>query len=192
LKNRLIDKGTSQNAQSTEQTGTAALAALAISGAAQAQQCSTKMLNGMYSVSFHGERLGLLTGSPPTLTPFATPNLVDGIEVFTFDGEGTFTNLNFALRDGVPNSLGQPGLTPDGFATQTGPYHVNDDCTGAGTMSQPGLSFTFALVVSDRGRKIRYVGTSTHADTIPGNPNCTSGCYVAVEGAAEGEKVFGR
>ena len=63
----------------------------------------------------------------------------------------------------APNSLGRPGLTPNGFTTQTGTYHVNDDCTGADTMSQPGLSFTLALVVSDRGRKIRYVGTSAHA-----------------------------
>jgi hypothetical protein len=169
-----------------------ALAALVISSAAQAQQCSTKMLDGMYSGSFNGQRLGLLSGSPPTLTPFATPNVINGVGVFTFDGEGNFTDLNLAMNNGVPNALGQPGLTPDGFTTQTGTYHVNDDCTGAGTMSQPNLSFTFAFVVSDRGRRFRYVGTSTHADTIPGNPNCTSGCDVAVAVSAEVEKVFGR
>jgi hypothetical protein len=146
----------------------------------------------MYSVSFNGQRLGLLSGSPPTLARFATPSLINGVSVFTFDGEGNFSNLNFAMNNGVPNALGQPGLTPDGFSTQTGTYHVNDDCTGAGTMTQPGLSFTFAFVISDRGRRLRYVATSTHADTIPGNPNCTSGCDVAVEVAAEGERVFGR
>ena len=62
------------------------------------------------------------------------------------------------MNNGVPNALGQPGLTPDGFTTQTGTYHVNDDCTGAGTMSQPGLSFTFAFVISDRGRKASLCG----------------------------------
>jgi hypothetical protein len=170
----------------------ATLAALAIGSAAQAQQCSTKMLDGMYSVSFNGQRLGLLNGSPPILAPFATPSLINGVSVFTFDGEGNFSNLNFAMNNGVPNALGQPGLTPDGFSAQTGTYHVNDDCTGAGTMTQPGLSFTFAFVISDRGKRLRYVATSTHADTIPGNPNCTSGCDVAVEVAAEGERVFGR
>jgi hypothetical protein len=163
-----------------------------LAGAAHAQGCSTGMLKGMYSLSFHGERLGLLSGSPPTLTPFTTPNLVDGVSVYEFDGQGNFNDLNFAMRDGVPNALGQPGLTADGFTSQTGTYHVNEDCTGAGTATQPGLSFTLVLVVGDHGRTLRYVNTSAQAATIPGNPNCTSGCDLALQVSGEGERIFGR
>lgn len=163
-----------------------------LGGIAKAQSCSTEMQKGMYSVSFHGERLGLLSGSPPTLMPFATPNLIDVVQVYEFDGEGNFSDLNFAMRDGVPNALGQPGLTADGFSSQTGTYHVNDDCTGVGTATQPGLSFTFVLVVGDHGRTLRYVDTSAHAAMIPGNPNCTSGCDLALQGSGVGERIFGR
>src|SRR6201995_5255766 len=88
---------------------------LLFSGVSRAQSCSTAMLNGTYGGSFRGERLGLLSGSPPVLSPFPTANLIEGVEVFQFDGQGNMTNLNLAMRDGVPNALGQSGLTADGF-----------------------------------------------------------------------------
>ena len=99
--------------------------------------------------------------NPPTSTPFPTgQSIADGVAVYSFDGQGNFTDLNFAMRDGVPNvPAGTPGLTPDGFTSQTGTYHINPDCTGAGTMSQANLSTTFVIVVGDRGRTFRIVGT---------------------------------
>ena len=120
----------------------------------------------------HGST-GPASGNPPTSTPFPTgQSIADGVAVYSFDGQGNFTDLNFAMRDGLPNvPAGTPGLTPDGFISQSGTYHINPDCTGAGTMSQPNLSTTFAIVVGDRGRTFRIVGTSLHVATIPGNPD---------------------
>jgi hypothetical protein len=143
--------------------------------------------------SFHTVRLGLLTGSPPTVTPFPTgQSLADGVGVTYLDGQGNFTALDFAMRDGSPNvPAGTPGLTPDGFASATGTYHVNPDCTGAGAMSQPNLTTTFVLVVGDHGRTNREVGTSLHVAAIPGNPDCVSGCDLAAQVTQEGQKIFG-
>ena len=171
----------------------AALMLLASSSIAAADECSTAMLNGEYDASFHTLRLGVLSGNPPTLAPFPTQSVVDGVAMYVFDGEGNFTDLNFAMRDGSPNvPAGTPGLTPDGFILQSGTYHINPDCTGAGTMSQPNLSTTFVFVVGDRGRTFRIVGTSIHVATIPGNPDCVSGCDLAAQVTQEGEKIFAR
>jgi hypothetical protein len=171
-----------------------ALMLLASCGIATADECSTAMLSGDYDASFHTVRLGLLSGNPPTSTPFPTgQSIADGVAVYSFDGQGNFTDLNFAMRDGVPNvPAGTPGLTSDGFISQSGTYHINPDCTGAGTMSQPNLSTTFAIVVGDRGRTFRIVGTSLHVATIPGNPDCASGCDLAAQITQDGEKIFAR
>ncbi len=173
---------------------TALAAFLAIGGAAEAQECSTAALHGMYSLSFHGETLGVLSGTPPVLTPFASPNIVDGVEIITFDGAGGFQSLAFAMRNGVPVAAGQSGLNDNGFQPQFGTYSVSSDCTGAGTITQPGMSATFALVLSDKLRKIRYVPTSQHVAQIPNNPNCAApaGCDVAIQIIDVGEKVSDR
>jgi hypothetical protein len=168
------------------------LSLLAAVGAARAQSCSTSMLNGSYSASFHGETLGTLSGNPPILTPFTTPNQVNGVEIIQFDGAGTFQQLALSERNGLPAALGTPGLTDNGFQPQTGTYSVNSDCTGIGTISQPNMQFTFALVVGERGKVLRTIATSAHADEMPNNPNCTppNGCDIAAQIATEGEKVF--
>lgn len=172
----------------------AAFMLLATGGIAAADECSTAMLSGDYDASFHTVRLGLLSGNPPTSTPFPTgQSIADGVAVYSFDGQGNFTDLNFAMRDGVPNvPAGTPGLTPDGFTSQTGTYHINPDCTGAGTMSQANLSTTFVIVVGDRGRTFRIVGTSLHVATIPGNPDCVSGCDLAAQVTQDGERITRR
>jgi hypothetical protein len=167
----------------------AGLSLLTISHAANAQKCSTETLEGLYSLSFHGETLGVLSGG--ALTPFATPNLVDGIEIMNFDGAGNFTNLSLAIRNGVPAAAGMPGLTENNFQPQTGTYTVSSDCTGTGIITQPGQSFTFGLVLGNGGRTLRTVNTSQHVASIPNNPNCTApnGCDVAVQISTVGEKV---
>lgn len=146
---------------------TALAALLAIGGAAKAQDCSTAALRGMYSLTFHGETLGTLSGTPPVLTPFASPNPLDGVEIITFDGAGGFQSLAFAMRNGNPVAAGQSGLNDNGFQPQSGTYSVSSDCTGAGTINQPGMNATFALVLGDKLRKLRYVTTSLHVAQIP-------------------------
>jgi hypothetical protein len=162
----------SQTSKLTLRTALTGLSLIAISHAAKAQKCSTETLEGLYSLSFHGETLGVLSGG--VLTPFATPNMVDGIEIMTFDGAGNFTNLSLAIRNGVPFAAGMPGLTENGFQPQTGTYTVSSDCTGTGTITQPGQSFTFGLVLGNGGRTLRTVNTSQHVASIPNNPNCTA------------------
>lgn len=174
--------------------GFALTALIATGGISSAQECSTGMLNGFYDASFHTVRLGILTGSPPTVQAFPTQGLVDGLSVYDFDGMGSLKALAFAQANGQPLSTpaNTPHITPDGFAPQTGTYHINPDCTGGGTMSQPGADFTFVIVLGDRGRTFRLVGTSAHFATIPGNPACTNGCDLAIQNAQQGERIFSR
>ncbi len=55
------------------------------------------------------------------------------------------------------------------------------------------MNATFALVLGDKSRKLRYVTTSLHFAQIPNNPNCAApaGCEVAIQVGAVGEKVSG-
>jgi hypothetical protein len=171
--------------------GVVLTALLATGGIANAQECSSGMLSGWYSAYFHTDRLGLLTGNPETLAPFPTVSLVDGLSVYDFDGIGRFQATVYAERDGAPNTpAGTPGLTKDGFGSQTGTYHINPDCTGGGTMSQSGLRFAFVIVLGDHGRTFRITASAAHADTIPGNPNCTNGCDLAIQVTQQGERIF--
>jgi hypothetical protein len=179
----------SQTSKPVLKTAFAGLLLLTIGHAASAQTCSTETLQGMYSLSFHTETIGTLSGG--VLTPFATPNLVDGVEIITFDGAGDLTILSLAVRNGVPAAAGSPGLTENGFQPQTGTYTVSSDCTGTGTITQPGQVFAFGLVLGNGGRTLRTVNTSQHSALIPNNPNCTApnGCDVAGQSSAVGEKV---
>ena len=148
----------------------------------------------MYSLSFHGQQTGLLSGTPPVLTPFAAPNLVDGIEIISFDGAGNLANLSLAVRNGASAAAGQSGLTANGFQPQTGTYSVSSDCTGTGTFDQPGMTATFGFVLGNDRKAIRLLVTSQHVAQIPNNPNCTApaGCDTAVQINSVGEKVQGR
>lgn len=77
---------------------------------AQAQEqggkrCSSKTLKGAYGIKFEGQKIGV--------GPFVSVSLI------TFDGNGIFTTRETGRFNG---SLVQRSFT--------GPYVVNDDCTG--------------------------------------------------------------
>lgn len=69
------------------------------------RRCSLKTLKGAYGIKFEGQRIG--TG------PFVSVSRI------TFDGNGTFTTSEIGTFHGDPLQR-----------TFTGPYVVNDDCTG--------------------------------------------------------------
>jgi hypothetical protein len=168
---------------------TVGLPLVASAGGAQAQYCSTASLQGRYSVSFHGEVLGMLNNG--VLIPLPTPTLVDGVEIMNFDGAGNFTNLALAVGNGVPVAAGTPGLNENGFQPQTGTYSVSPDCTGTGLMIEPTQNFTFALILGNGGRTLRSVITKQHVASIENNPNCgpPSGCDLAAQVSTVGEKL---
>jgi hypothetical protein len=74
----------------------AALVLLSISGMAQAEgnQCSNGTLNGTYSFRVHGELLGIFDTSGKAHF-FASPQLIDGVAVQTFNGNGSFTRKDY-------------------------------------------------------------------------------------------------
>jgi hypothetical protein len=73
-------------------------------GAAQ-RRCSTRTLKGAYGIKFEGQKIGA--------GPFVS------ISRITFDGEGRFTTNETGRFNGNPIQR-----------TFTGPYIVNEDCTG--------------------------------------------------------------
>lgn len=162
---------------------------MAASRVAQAQDCSTATLHGRYSVSFHGEVLGMLSNG--AITPFPTPTLVDGVEIMNFDGAGNFTNLNLAVVNGVPAAAGTPGLNENGFEPQAGTYSIGADCTGIALVRDPVQEFTFAFILGNGGRTLRSVITKQHVFSIENNPNCAppNGCDLAAQISNVGEKV---
>jgi len=69
------------------------------------QRCSLSSLQGSYGLRFEGTKIGV--------GPFAS------ISRITFDGQGQFTTSEIGRFNGNPVQR-----------TFTGPYVVNDDCTG--------------------------------------------------------------
>jgi hypothetical protein len=69
------------------------------------RKCSLKTLKGAFGIKFEGQKIGV--------GPLASVSRV------TFDGNGTFTTTETGTFHGQPFQR-----------TFTGPYVVNDDCTG--------------------------------------------------------------
>jgi hypothetical protein len=114
---------------------------LVVATRAQARSCSNASLRGKYGQNISGE---VLPG-PGVVLP------QNGIAMTTFDGKGTFTQEDFVVIDGVPQT--------SGFQTgETGTYAINADCTGTATINYPDGSFINleVLVVMD-GREFRTV-----------------------------------
>jgi hypothetical protein len=180
----------------------AALVLLSISGVAQADgnACSNGMLKGTYSFRVHGELLGILDATGGAHF-FASPQLIDGVAVQTFNGNGSFTRKDYVQNSGRP----RPGqANSSGFTEgETGPYTVNSDCTGTMTVNFPaasgsaqGTRIDFKIVVADEGRIIDGVVSSQFLAVggplvTPDGTNCYPGCDVLPQGGVEGIKVEG-
>jgi hypothetical protein len=129
----------------------AAIACLTLVAAspAQAGACSNASLKGKYGQTISGE---LLPG-PGVVLP------QNGVAMTNFDGKGTFSQQDFVVINGSPTSTG--------FASETGTYAINPDCTGTATINYPdGSRIDLELVVVNEGREFRTV---VSALTMGGN-----------------------
>ena len=131
-------------------------------GTAHARQCSDETLKGTYGFRVSGEILeGTLTQPTSTVAVFR-----DGVALTTFDGQGSLTQQDFALGDGVPSS--GPADPDTGFQDmESGTYKVNANCTGTFTINLPtppgdttGAVIVTMFVLTNNGRTIHTIVSS--------------------------------
>src|SRR6202171_6702271 len=104
---------------------------------AHASACSNSTIKGTYPFTIHGQ---VLPPNGPTL-------LIDGLAKTTFDGNGTLTQLD---------AIAVNGNVAPGWASNTGTYSVNPDCTGTFTVTngnQPPVHLQ--MIVAQSGNTIR-------------------------------------
>jgi hypothetical protein len=120
---------------------------LLIASAASAQNgpfemiCTNATLQGAYGFTISGMR-------PSAPTPGAPVEMVAGVALTMFDGNGSFTqtdNIHGSITGlAAPNRKG------------TGTYTINQDCTGTMILNNPGApSLTLSIVVVDDGNEVR-------------------------------------
>jgi len=96
------------------------------------RRCSVRTLNGAYGIKFEGQKIGV--------GPFVSVSRI------TFDGDGRFTTSEIGRFNGNPVQR-----------TFTGPYTVNEDCTGfldfSSTLSNPPHEAFGNFVIVNEGRE---------------------------------------
>jgi len=101
-----------------------------------ASTCSNSTIRGSYAYTIHGQ----------VFLPNGVTLLIDGLARTTFDGEGNLTELDAVAANG--------NVTP-GWASNTGTYSVNPDCTGTITVTngnQPPIHLQ--MIVAQSGNTI--------------------------------------
>jgi hypothetical protein len=101
-----------------------------------ASTCSNSTIHGSYAFTIHGQ---VFLPNGPTL-------LIDGLAKTTFDGNGNLTQLD---------AIAVNGNVAPGWASNTGTYSVNPDCTGSATITngnQPPVHLQ--LIVAQSGNTI--------------------------------------
>jgi hypothetical protein len=117
--------------------------ALAVSSTltAHASACSNSTIKGTYAFTIHGQ----------IFLPDGSTLLIDGLAKTTFDGEGNLTQLD---------AIAVNGNVAPGWRTSTGTYSVDEDCTGAFTVSNGDQSPVHAQMIVARS------GDTIHALVI--------------------------
>jgi len=108
---------------------------------AHAGACSNSTIQGTYAFTIHGQ----------VFLPGGAILLIDGLAKTTFDGNGNLTQLDAVAVNG--------NLAP-GWASNTGTYSVNPDCTGTFTVTngnQPPVHLQ--MIVAQSGNTIHDVVT---------------------------------
>jgi hypothetical protein len=128
--------------------GLAALSTLT----AYARPCSNRTLKGTYANSLHG-----LIYPPDGSAPL----VLAGVVKATYDGNGTFTQVD---------AVGVNGSGVTGWRPGSGTYSVNPDCTGTSTIVIPGMADVhLQFVVSPSGNTSHFVvidpGLATAGDS---------------------------
>ncbi len=105
-------------AQRTEKPKLLLILAVVVSQSvtAYAIVCSNSKIRGTYAFTIHGQ----------VLLPGGSALLIDGLAKTTFDGNGNLTQLD---------AIAVNGNVAPGWASNTGTYSVNPDCTGTFTVT---------------------------------------------------------
>jgi len=100
------------------------------------RRCSLKTLKGAYGIKFDGEKIGV--------------GPVSSVARFSFDGNGVFTTSEIGRLNGNPIQR-----------TFTGPYVVNEDCTGfldfTSNLTDPPHQAHGDFVIVNNGQEIFFV-----------------------------------
>jgi hypothetical protein len=107
------------------------------SSTAHASVCSNSTIRGSYAFTIHGQ----------VFLPDGSTLLIDGLAKTTFDGKGNLTQLD---------AIAVNGNVAPGWASNTGTYSVNPDCTGTFTVTngnQPPVHLQ--MIVAQSGNTIR-------------------------------------
>jgi hypothetical protein len=170
-----------------------ALAGLLVgaSGANAKANCDNNSLQGEYAFKAQGANVGVLDSSG-ALHPFASPQLLNAVGQFMFDGNGSFTRVDFAIGNGTPQVNASTPLTDNGFRTgQTGSYSVADDCTGTMVVNIPGGTvLDLALALVDGGQAVFAVISHESVpglppSVVPAGASCSSGCEIGANVSVE-------
>jgi len=122
----------------------AAVTALALGLAPMAKADSKGCSNATLKGTFVDKDSGWIFTSPSAApVPFA------GVNIETFDGNGTLTGTGMASVNGNIMS-----------GTFKGTYTVNPDCTGTYTSESPGLTVHAFFVIDDSGNELQIVITN--------------------------------
>jgi len=103
---------------------------------AHASSCSNGTIRGSYAFTIHGH----------VFLPNGSTLLIDGLAKTTFDGNGNLTQLD---------AIAVNGNVAPGWASNTGTYSVNPDCTGTFTVTngnQPPVHLQ--MIVAQSGNTI--------------------------------------
>ena len=108
---------------------------------AHAGACSNSTIQGTYAFTIHGQ----------ILNPDGSTLLVDGLAKTTFDGKGNLTQLDAVAING--------NMAP-GWASNTGTYSVNSDCTGTFTVTNGSQApVHLQMIIAQSGNTIHDVVT---------------------------------
>ncbi len=117
--------------------------------------CGLRTLKGDYGV--------LVSGTRPS-SPGGALELMVGTAIDTFNGDGTFTQID--------NIHGQISGYPDSAVDRpgSGTYTLNDNCTGTMTLNNTGApTLALSIVVVDEGREIRIAVLSPQPVMVTSN-----------------------
>ena len=121
---------------------------------AHASACSNSTIRGRYAFTIHGQ----------VFLPNGSMLLIDGLAKTTFDGNGNLTQLD---------AIAVNGNVAPGWASNTGTYSVNPDCTGTFTVTngnQPPVHLQ--MIVAQSGNTIHDMvidpgfATTAEADRV--------------------------
>jgi hypothetical protein len=103
---------------------------------AHAGACSNSTIQGTYAFTIHGQ----------FFIPGGSTLLIDGLAKTTFDGRGNLTQLD---------AIAVNGNVAPGWASNTGNYSVNPDCTGTFTVTNGNqLPVHLQMIIAKSGNTI--------------------------------------